>query len=61
MDNRNNSGNTRRGGQLVPASEERALRDFEQTQEILRAYPVEEDEVSILKYFDVVLRRKKVI
>ncbi len=61
MDNRQNSDDNRRGGQLVPAREDRALRDYEQTQEILRAYPVEEDDISILRYLDVVLRRKKII
>ena len=61
MDNRHNGDNGRRGGQLVPAREDRALRDYDQTQEVLRAYPVEEDDVSVLRYLDVVLRRKKII
>jgi len=60
MDNRQN-GDDRRSRQLVPAREDRSLRDYDQTQEILRAYPVEEDDVSILRYLDVVLRRKKII
>lgn len=61
MDNRENGDDIRRGGQLVPSREDRSLRNYEQTQEVLRAYPVEEDDVSILRYLDVVLRRKKVI
>ena len=57
MDNRQDG----RGKQLVPSREDLSLRDYDQAQEILRAYPVEEDEVSLLRYLDVVLRRKKII
>jgi polysaccharide biosynthesis transport protein len=60
MDNRQNSGD-RKSRQLVPAREDRSLRDYDQAQEVLRAYPVEEDEVSILRYLEVILRRKKII
>ena len=61
MDNGYNDEDSRRGKDLVPAREDRDLREYERTQEILRAYPVEEDEISILRYFDVILRRKKII
>ena len=61
MTNDNNGYQDKRGGKLVPTHGERYLADYENTQEILKAYPVEEDEVSILRYFNLVLRRKKII
>ena len=61
MDDRNQDNNDNRNRQLVPAREDRALRDYDQSQEVLRAYPVEDDDVSILRYLDVILRRKKII
>lgn len=49
-----------KGRNLVPDNEERALRTYPNTPDILRAYPVDE-ESPIHRYLEVVLRRKKII
>ncbi len=49
-----------KGRNLVPENEERSLRAYPNTPDILRAYPVDE-ESAIHRYIEVVLRRKKVI
>jgi len=48
-----------RGRSLVP-EEERALREYPRTPEVVRAYPVEE-EADLRKYLDVIRRRKGII
>lgn len=58
--NRDNMIGDNRGRNLVPENEERALRTYQHAPETLRAYPVEE-ESSIHRYVEVVLRRKKII
>jgi len=59
------NGNDRRGDEntgnsLVPSNEERSLKTYSPTPDIIRAYPTD-DENPIHRYIDVVLRRKKVI
>ena len=49
-----------KGRNLVPENEERSLRAYPNTPDILKAYPVDE-ESAIHRYIEVVLRRKKVI
>ena len=49
-----------KGRILVPENEERSLRAYPNTPDILKAYPVDE-ESAIHRYIEVVLRRKKVI
>jgi capsular exopolysaccharide synthesis family protein len=49
-----------KGRNLVPENEERSLRAYPNTPDILKAYPVD-DESAIHRYIEVVLRRKKVI
>ena len=61
MSDRQNGYYEGKGRHLVPASEDRSLTDYDPAQEVLRAYPVEDDEVSIRRYLDVVRRRKNVI
>jgi len=48
------------GHSLVPSSEERSLRAYSPAPDIIRTYPVDEEN-PIHRYIDVVLRRKKVI
>lgn len=57
---RDNMNREEKGRNLVPDNEERALRTYPHTPEILRAYPVDE-ESPIHNYLEVVLRRKKII
>ncbi len=49
-----------KGRNLVPENEERSLRAYPNTPDILKAYPVD-DESAIHRYIEVMLRRKKVI
>lgn len=50
-----------RGKDLVPENENRSLKGYyPQAPEILNAYPID-DEASIRRYLDVILRRKKII
>ncbi|MEW6145849.1 MAG: polysaccharide biosynthesis tyrosine autokinase [Thermodesulfobacteriota bacterium] len=58
--NRDNMIGDNKGRNLVPDNEERALRTYPNTPDILRAYPVDE-ESPIHRYLEVVLRRKKII
>jgi capsular exopolysaccharide synthesis family protein len=58
--NRDNMTGDNKGRNLVPDNEERALRTYPNTPDILRAYPVDE-ESPIHRYLEVVLRRKKII
>ena len=57
---RDNMNREEKGRNLVPDNEERALRTYPHTPEILRAYPVDEEN-PIHRYLEVVLRRKKII
>lgn len=59
------NGNDRKGDEntghsLVPSNEERSIKAYSPTPDIIRAYPVD-DENPIHRYIDVLLRRKKVI
>ena len=59
------NGNDRKGDEntghsLVPSNEERSIRAYSPTPDIIRAYPAD-DENPIHRYIDVLLRRKKVI
>jgi polysaccharide biosynthesis transport protein len=58
--NRDNMIGDNRGRNLVPENEERSLRAYQPSPDVLRAYPVDE-ESSIHRYIEVVLRRKKII
>jgi len=53
-------GDDNAGHSLVPSSEERSIKTYSPTTDIIRAYPVD-DENPIHRYIDVLLRRKKVI
>lgn len=59
------NGNDRKGDEntghsLVPSNEERSVKAYSPTPDIIRAYPAD-DENPIHRYIDVLLRRKKVI
>ncbi|HSC36144.1 MAG TPA: polysaccharide biosynthesis tyrosine autokinase [Thermodesulfobacteriota bacterium] len=58
--NKDNMIGDNKGRNLVPENEERSLRAYPNTPDILKAYPVDE-ESPIHRYLDVVLRRKKII
>jgi len=58
--NKDNMIGDNKGRELVPDKEERSLRTYPNTPDILKAYPVDE-ESPIHRYLEVVLRRKKII
>lgn len=58
--NKDNMIGDNKGRNLVPENEERSLRAYPNTPDILKAYPVDE-ESPIHRYLEVVLRRKKII
>lgn len=58
--NKDNMIGDNKGRNLVPENEERSLRTYPNTPDILKAYPVDE-ESPIHRYLEVVLRRKKII
>jgi succinoglycan biosynthesis transport protein ExoP len=58
--NKDNMIGDNKGRELVPDNEERSLRTYPNTPDILKAYPVDE-ESPIHRYLEVVLRRKKII
>ncbi len=58
--NKDNMIGDNKGRNLVPDNEERSLRTYPNTPDILKAYPVDE-ESPIHRYLEVVLRRKKII
>lgn len=58
--NKDNMIGDNKGRNLVPENEERSLRAYPNTPDILKAYPVDE-ESPIHRYLEVVIRRKKII